>query len=448
MVVRDPGGTPTGRAANLLLRPFQYFFAKEASGSILLLACTAAALIWANSPFGESYHHLWETEIGFEVGHFSLSMSLHHWINDALMAVFFFVIGLEIKREILVGELASFRKAALPLFAAVGGMVVPALLYTAFNAGTPAIVGWGVPMATDIAFALGVLSLLGSGVPNGLKVFLAALAIVDDLGAVLVIAIFYTAELDVAALGAGAIFLFAMFFANRVGVRYPLVYAALGIGLWLAVLQSGVHATIAGVLAAMAIPAWRRIDPREFADRGRSLLDTFERDIAPAADRLTTDQTDAVSSLEVACEAVETPLSRLEHTLLPWVAFFIMPVFALSNAGVEIGGSFLQSLAGPVSLGIVAGLVIGKQVGVALFAWLAVRIGMASLPTGATWKQLYGVACLCGIGFTMSLFIANLAFPDAATLDVAKTGILVASLISGVWGFVLLKARTGAKAGA
>jgi NhaA family Na+:H+ antiporter len=426
-------------AASLLLRPFQYFFAKEAAGSILLLLCTAAALIWANSPVAESYHHLWESYIGLSVGDFELRMSLHHWINDGLMAVFFFVIGLEIKREVLVGELATMRKAALPLVAAVGGMVVPALLYAGLNAGTPEISGWGVPMATDIAFALGVLSLMGPRVPGALKVFLAALAIVDDMGAVLVIAIFYTSELSLSALGIGGLCLAAMFLANRLAVRYPLVYAALGLALWLAVLKSGVHATVAGVLAAMAIPAWRRIDGREFAQRAQSLLATFERDIEPDAERLTPDQADAVSSLEVACEAVETPLSRLEHTLLPWVAFFIMPVFALSNAGVEIGGDFLGSLAGPVSFGIILGLVVGKQIGVTLFAWLAVRMGMAELPAGASWKQLYGVACLCGIGFTMSLFIANLAFPSAEALDIAKAGILVASLVSGLWGYLLLK---------
>lgn len=425
-------------AATLLLRPFQYFFAKEAAGSLLLLACTAIALVWANSMFGEAYHHIQEAEIGIGLGAFELTLSLHEWINDGLMAVFFFVIGLEIKREILVGELASWRRAALPMFAALGGMVVPALLYTAFNAGTPGIAGWGVPMATDIAFALGVLSLMGPAVPSGLKVFLAALAIVDDLGAVLVIAIFYTAHVSAGALAAGALFLAAMFAANRMGVRYPLIYALLGTGLWLAVLKSGVHATVAGVLAAMAIPAWRRIDAREFADRGRSLLDAFERDIDPSSDRLTSDQTDVVSSIEVACEAVETPLSRLELSLVPWVAFLIMPVFALSNAGVEIGSSFVRSVTGPVSLGVIVGLVIGKQIGVTVFAWLAVRTGMATLPAGANWRQLYGVACLCGIGFTMSLFIANLAFPETATLDAAKTGILLASIVSGLWGWLFL----------
>ncbi|HUF67966.1 MAG TPA: Na+/H+ antiporter NhaA [Longimicrobiales bacterium] len=426
-------------ATNLLLRPFQFFFAHEAAGSILLLLCTGGALVWANSPVAESYHRLWATYIGFGVGDFEIRMSLHHWINDGLMAIFFFVIGLEIKREVLVGELATMRRAALPLFAAVGGMVVPALLYAVFNAGTPEIAGWGVPMATDIAFALGVLSLIGPSVPIGLKVFLAALAIVDDLGAVLVIAIFYTAEVSLVALGVGGVFLAAMFLANRMAVRYPLIYAALGFGLWVALLQSGVHGTVAGVLGAMAIPAWRRIDGLEFAGRARLLLGTFERDIDPDIDRLTMDQIDAVAALEVACEAVETPLSRLEHTLLPWVAFFIMPVFALSNAGVDIGAGFLDALVGPVSLGIMAGLFAGKQVGVALFAWVAVRMGMAELPAGATWKQLYGVACLCGIGFTMSLFIANLAFPQPETLDVAKAGILVASLASGVLGYVLLR---------
>jgi Na+:H+ antiporter, NhaA family len=436
-----PRTTPTERAARTLLRPFQIFLEKEASGSIVLLACSAIALIWANSPFRDSYFHVWETEIGFTVGDFALHKSLHHWINDGLMAVFFFVIGLEIKREVLVGELASMRKAALPLAAAVGGMLVPALIYAAFNAGSPALRGWGIPMATDIAFALGVLALLGPGIPNGLKVFLAALAIVDDLGAVLVIALFYTADLNTTALLIGSGILALMLLANRAGVRYPLVYAILGFLLWMAILESGVHATIAGVLAAMAIPARRRLDPREFAERGRTLLGWFDREVEPEIDRFTPQQTDAVHALERACKEVGTPLARLEHAHLPWVTWFIMPLFALSNAGVELGGGIGAALGDAVALGIVVGLVVGKQIGVALFSWLVVKLGVASLPTGASWKQVYGVACLCGIGFTMSLFIANLAFTEAGTLDVAKTGVLFASLVSGIWGFFYLRAH-------
>ena len=425
-----------------LLRPFQRFFALEASGSILLLGCALLALVWANSPYAAAYHHLWEIEIAVGAPRFGLTETLHHWINDGLMAVFFFVIGLEIKREILVGELSTLRQAALPLAAAVGGMVVPALIYVAFNAGTPAVRGWGIPMATDIAFALGVLALLGSRAPLGLKIFLTALAIVDDLGAVLVIAFFYTADLSFVSLGVAGGFLFAMIGANRMHVRHPLVYLLLGIGLWVAVLLSGVHATIAGVLSALTIPARRRIDAEEFHREGTIYMEEFREDLRAGMVDLTADQRDAVVSLEEACEAVQTPLQRLEHMLHPWVAFFIMPVFALANAGVSIGSGLLGALANPIALGVGAGLVVGKQVGVLLFSWLAVRFGIATLPAGAGWRQLYGVACLCGIGFTMSLFIANLAFEDPASLDIAKTGILSASLVAGVLGFLILR-RTG-----
>jgi Na+:H+ antiporter, NhaA family len=429
--------------ARFLLRPFQVFFERETSGSILLLASTATALLWANSPLRDSYFGLWEIELGIRAGGFELFKSLHHWINDGLMAIFFFVIGLEIKREVLVGELATLRKAALPLAAALGGMIVPALIYAALNGGSPAGRGWGVPMATDIAFALGVLALLGPGIPNGLKVFLAALAIVDDLGAVLVIAIFYSADLSAGALIAAALIFLAMILANRADVRYPAVYLLLGFLLWLAILRSGVHATIAGILAAMAIPATSKLDPTGFAERARAILGTFEADIEAGGDRFTRDQGDAVHALEKACEAVETPLARLEHDHLPWVAWFIMPLFALANAGVVISGDALSGLAHPAALGVIGGLVLGKQLGVMLVAFLAVRIGVASLPAGVGWRQIYGVACLCGIGFTMSLFIANLAFIDGAALDTAKTGVLAASLIAGLWGWTIL--RTAAR---
>jgi NhaA family Na+:H+ antiporter len=341
-----------------------------------------------------------------------------------------------------VGELSSMRLAALPLAAAVGGMIVPALLYVAFNAGTPAVQGWAIPMATDIAFALGVLALLGKRAPLGLKIFLTALAIVDDLGAVLVIAFFYTGDLSFVSLMVAALFLLAMIGANRMHVRHPLVYLLLGIGLWVAVLLSGIHATIAGVVSALTIPARRRIDAEEFEQKGTAYMAEFREDLRPGIVDLTEDQRDAVFSLEEACEAVQTPLQRLEHMLHPWVAYFIMPVFALANAGVSLGAGLLASLANPIALGVGAGLVVGKQVGVLLFSWLAVRLGIASLPAGTRWSQLYGVACLCGIGFTMSLFIANLAFTDPATLDIAKTGILGASFVAGVIGYTVLR-RTG-----
>jgi NhaA family Na+:H+ antiporter len=422
----------------LLLRPFQTFFELESAGSILLLACTLLALLWANSPFSESYFHLWETEVTVGTEAFRLTYSLHHWINDGLMAVFFFVIGLEIKREVLLGELSTPRQAALPLAGAAGGMVVPALLYAAFNAGQPTAAGWGIPMATDIAFALGILSLLGNRAPLGLKVFLTALAIVDDLGAVLVIALFYTADLSSQALAAAALFLGAMVALNRLGVRHPLAYLVFGLGLWVALLKSGVHATIAGVLGALTIPTARKLDASQFLSRARSYLAEFAEDLEAGQQEPTTDQRDAVFSLERASQAVLSPLAVLEHAMHPWVAFVIIPIFALANAGVALGGGVLDTLASPIGLGVVAGLVIGKQTGVMLFCVLAVRLGWAALPADASWRQLYGVACLCGIGFTMSLFIAGLALGEGATLDAAKTGILAGSLISGVLGYVVL----------
>jgi NhaA family Na+:H+ antiporter len=432
---------PATRAATVLMRPFQRFFALEASGSLVLLFCTAAALVWANSMFASSYEHLLETYVSLGWGNTSLSLTVHHWINDGLMAVFFFVIGLEIKREALVGELSSARKAALPIAAAIGGMVVPALVYVAFNAGSPALRGWGVPMATDIAFALGVLALLGSRVPAALRVFLAALAIADDLGAVLVIALFYTDQLSVLSLAMGAILLAAMFALNRAGARSAIPYAILGLALWFAVLQSGVHATVAGVLAALAIPARRRIVPAEFAAKSQGLLQEFLDDVRLGRDELTADQRDALYSLNRAIDALESPAARLEHALHPWVAYFIMPVFALANAGVHLGGNLVGALLDPVALGVALGLLIGKPIGVTAFAWLAVQAGWAALPNLVNWRHVTGVAVLCGIGFTMSLFIATLAFPDPAALDVAKIGILAGSLVAGLAGWFILAGR-------
>jgi NhaA family Na+:H+ antiporter len=434
----DPtGGLPA--PARLLIRPFQRFAALEASGGILLIASTIVAMLAANSPYATDWHHLWETPIAFGAGDLQISKTLHHWINDGLMAVFFFVVGLEIKREVLIGELSTARKAALPMAAALGGMVVPAGFYYAFNGGTEAASGWGIPMATDIAFALGVLMLLGKRAPTGLKVFLTALAIVDDLGAVLVIAVFYTAELSVVALGAAALFLGAMFVLNLLHVRYPLAYLVLGIALWGALVESGVHGTVAGVLGALAIPVRRRIAATEFVDRARDYLAEIEQDLRPGMVAPTPDQRDAIHSLEQACEEVETPLARLEHDLHPLVAYAIIPLFALSNAGVPLGAGVVDSLMGRISLGIIVGLIAGKQIGVMLFAWLAVKLGLADLPSATTWRHMYGAASLCGIGFTMSLFIANLALGSPAQLDIAKTAILAASVISGGVGWLILR---------
>ena len=423
-----------------IVRPFQDFAHKQSSGGILLIAATAVALVWANSPWGESYAALWRTKLTVGVGDASISKDLTHWINDGLMAVFFLVVGLEIKREVLVGELSSVRGAALPIAAAVGGVVMPAAIYLAINAGTEGSAGWGIPMATDIAFALGVLALLGERAPVALKVFLTALAIVDDIVAVLVIAFFYTSEISWGALGVGAMFLVALVAANLIGVGRTLVYALLGVGLWLCFLLSGVHATIAGVLLALTVPAISFINPGAFLEHSRYILDRFEKAGENGENVLSNEERQAaLHALNHGAYKLEPPLHELEHTLHPWVVFTIMPLFALANAGVQLGGGIADALTSPVALGIVAGLIVGKQLGITLFAWLAVKSGVSELPEGIRWRHVYGAGWLAGIGFTMSLFISDLAFSDGWLVDAAKLGILVASLIAGVVGWVILR---------
>ena len=355
----------------------QDFFKLEAASGIVLFAFAVAALAWANSPFATSYHTLWQVSVA--------GLSLHHWMNDGLMAIFFLVVGLEIKREITQGELSSTQKASLPIAAALGGMVVPALIYAFFNRGTAGAGGWGIPMATDIAFALGVLNLLGKRVPASLKLFLTAFAIVDDMGAVLVIALFYTAQISWMFLALGFGILGALFILNRMGVLRSSIYLTLGVLVWFAFLKSGIHATVAGVLLAFVIPTRTGI--------------------------------------------------KLEHILHSWVSYGIMPLFALANAGVSLSGGTLFH---PVNLGIIAGLILGKQVGITLFSWAAVHLRLAALPKGIRWIQLYATGWLGGIGFTMSLFITNLAFSEAYLVDLAKLGILAASVLAGVIGATIL----------
>lgn len=406
----------------------------------MLIICTVAALSWSNSPWGESYAHLWDQYFTVGTASYQLSLTLHHWINDGLMAVFFFVVGLEIKREVLVGELAKVRQAAFPLAGAIGGMVVPALLYASLNSGGPGAPGWGIPMATDIAFALGVLALLGPAVPLALKVFLAALAIVDDIGAVLVIALFYTADLAWTPLGWAAVVLLVLAFTNRAGVRHPAPYVLLGLVLWVAVLQSGVHATVAGVLLALAIPARTRIEPKEFASRTRGALADFERGSAEGDTPLTNAaQQSALDEIEDLCEAAQAPLLRLESRLHGLVAFGVLPVFALANAGVRLDGPIAEVLADPISLGVLLGLVLGKPLGITLVAWGAVQLGLADRPSGVSWSAIHGVGWLAGIGFTMSMFISGLAFTAEASLLAAKVGILGGSLIAGLIGSMLVR---------
>ncbi|HEX8831449.1 MAG TPA: Na+/H+ antiporter NhaA [Longimicrobium sp.] len=423
-----------------VLSPFARFFKLESAGGIVLIACTLIAVAWANSPWADAYHHLWETKLGVSLGPWAVSHTIHHWINDGLMAVFFFLVGLEIKREALVGELASVRRATLPAAAALGGMVVPAIIYAVFNFRGEGAAGWGIPMATDIAFALGVLALMGPRVPLALKVFLTALAIVDDIGAVLVIAVFYTGQIAWSALAAGLAVLGMCALANRLGVRGPITYILLGLVAWSCFLASGVHATVAGVLLAMTIPARTRIDEDEFVEHAGNALDAF-RDACSSATTVLTNvrQQSALQSLETATEAAQAPLQRIEHDLHTPVAFIIIPLFALANAGVTLSGGIGDAFTHPVTLGVMAGLVLGKPIGITLFSWLAVRAGLAELPAGVKWRAIHAVSWLGGIGFTMSLFVANLAFPAGAHVDESKVGIFAASIVAGLAGWFFLR---------
>lgn len=422
-----------------VIRPFQRFFEIDEAGGILLIASSVIALVWANSPWSEAYTTLWQTELGFSVGAFQFKHTLLHWINDALMALFFFFVGLEIKREILIGELSSMRLAALPMAAALGGMLVPALLYSLVNGGGPAAKGWGIPMATDIAFALGVLGLLGKRIPLSLTVFLAALAIADDLGAIAVIAIFYTAEISLTAIIAAAGVTLLLVIANITGARSPLLYLVLGIAAWICILNSGMHASIAGVLVAMTIPSLARLRTPQFVERSRTLIDQYEKNDATDAVTRSDDQDGVVHALEVLCENVQTPLGRMEHELYPWVSFVIIPLFALANAGIVFGNEVSSLVTSPVTLGVLLGLVVGKPVGILLFAWLAIKLNLAQLPDKVSWRHLQGVALLAGIGFTMSIFIATMAFADPTRLLHAKVGVFAASTIAAVAGWLMLR---------
>ncbi len=426
----------------LILKPLNEFLHKEASGGILLIIFTLIALVWANTSFSDSYHNLWHTHITVSLGNLlTLDYPLHYWINDGLMVIFFFTVGLEIKRELLVGELSSIQKSSLPIAGALGGMIIPAVLYSLLNAGGSGSGGWGIPMATDIAFVVGIMALLGPRIPLTLKIFVLALAIADDIGAVLVIAIFYTAEISTSALIVAAIVLVVLIILNRLGTKSLIAYSILGIILWVAFLKSGVHATIAGVLLAFTIPASSRFDTKKFSEKVKEFINHFDstgdhwKNVLNNSER----QND-VMAIESSCEKVLTPLQRFEHGLHPWVSFFIIPVFALANAGVTLSGlNIFEALFSEISLGIILGLFIGKQIGIFGFSFLAVKLKLASLPQGVNWKNLYGAGMLAGIGFTMSLFIASLAFANPELLDLSKIGVLTGSIISGVFGFIFLK---------
>ena len=419
-----------------ILASVEKFFSFSASAGIMLLISALVALLWANSPYADFYYKILHYHIGFSIGTFSLSLSLHHWVNDALMVIFFFVVGLEIKRELTVGELASPKKAALPIFAAVGGMLAPALFYLLFNPQGVVSEGWAIPMATDIAFAVGVLSLAGKRAPLSLKVFLLALAIVDDLGAVLVIAFFYSQSIASGFLAFALLMVLVIFLAKAIGIRSMPFYVLCGIGLWFFVLKSGVHSTVAGVLLGLMCPS------RPPASRGGDFDATFffDRDSVknPPADMPPYKE---VGRMARRVRDLYSPAHRLIEDLHPYVTWFIMPVFAFFNAGVALktGFSFVDFVSHPVSLGILFGLLLGKPVGILLFSYLAVRLNLAVYPSGFNWKNLTGVGFLAGIGFTMALFISHLSFafhPEQAMY--AKLSILLASLLAMLLGLTLL----------
>ncbi len=425
-----------------LLTPFNRFIRKETTGSMVLFAATVLALLLANSSIAADYHHFFNQTLGIQFnGDSFLNLSLHHWINDGLMAVFFFVVGLELKREIVAGELSNPSKAMVPIAAAIGGMIVPALIYFSLNPTGEASRGWGIPMATDIAFALGVLYLLGNRIPLALKVFLTALAIVDDLGAVLVIAFFYTSEISIQNLIIGLSFVGVMYLGNKLGIRNFLFYLILGVlGVWLAFLLSGVHATIAAVLAAFTIPVDVRIKETVFTEKITILLKRFQSlDSRNQIPVLTNEQMAVLEEVKSATDQAVSPLQRLEHALHPWVSFLVMPLFALANAGISLSFDSESLFSTNIAFGVALGLLLGKVVGIVLFSLLVCGFNPRRLPDGISLKNLIGVSFLASIGFTMSMFVSELAFEDAAHNLQAKVGIFAASLVGGIAGYLFLK---------
>jgi len=423
-----------------IISPFERFLRQTTAGGIVLMAMTLLTFAVASSPWGEAWRHLWETPFRVEIGLYTVGMSIHAWVNEGLMALFFLLVGLELKREIMVGELASLRNAALPVAGAIGGMLAPAAIYILFNPSAPARMGWGVPIATDIAFAVGILVLLAWRIPRGLIIFLTALAIADDLGAVLVIAIFYTKSINTVFLAATATILGMLTICNRGGIRHPLPYAVLGVLLWLALLKSGIHATISGVLLAFTIPALPIYTPLQFDKQLAEMRDAFHSaaaNIEGSNGPLSIARMNTIAeALEKASSSVQSPQQRMEHLLAPWVTFGVIPLFAMANAGLDLLAIPIKEvIIQPVTIGIVLGLVLGKFFGISGFAWLAVKLGFAKLPSGVKWRHIMGVSWLGGIGFTMSLFIGQLAFADTPSLfEEARLGIIIASTISAFIG--------------
>ncbi len=413
-----------------LVAPFERFLHVSAASGAALLLASGAALLLANSPWSEGFLGIWSTEVSFGFGSFQMSHSLRHWVNDGLMVLFFFVIGLEVKRELAIGELRELRKATLPIAAALGGMVVPAGVYLALQAGEPGARGWGIPMATDIAFVVGCMAVLGSRVPHGLRVLLLSLAIADDIGAIIVIAVGYTESLQVGWLLSGGAGLLVVSTLARLGVRSFLVYSLLGVGVWLAFHESGIHATIAGVILGMMTPAHAHLEKTRV---GRLMHDAADF-LRGGGESVASPSVDGVREVQRAAREVVSPLAFLEKTLHPWTSFVIVPLFALANAGVPLTGEAFRD---PVALAVGAGLLAGKPIGIVLFSLVAVRVGLADLPEGVGWGAVIGGGFLAGIGFTMSIFIAGLAL-EGSMLDHAKVGILFASMLAALIGLAML----------
>ncbi len=432
---------PWEKSFDKILTPFEEFIHRQTTSGLLLMGTALLALVLANSPYADAYTHIIHTKIGISFGEWSLNMSLQHWVNDGLMALFFFVVGLELKREMLVGEMAELRNAVLPISAAIGGMLVPALIYYAINPQGDAAIGWGIPMATDIAFAVGTLALLASRVPKALITFLVALAIVDDLGAVMVIAIFYTDTIALLPLFISiGLFLLLLLF-NVIGIRKTLPYFIVAVLLWYAMLQSGVHATLAGILGALTVPATPKYNPERFAEHVGELMKRFKSSHQPGQSIMTNDALRAVvQALENGVHSVQAPLQSLEHLWHMPVAYLVIPIFALVNAGIPLEfGSIRETMTHPVMAGVVLGLLAGKFIGISGGAWLVLKLGVTELPRDTKFSQIMGVSLLAGIGFTMSIFVAQLGFKESEELLLmAKTGILFASLAAGISGYIWL----------
>lgn len=432
---------PWEKSFDKILTPFEEFIHRQTTSGLLLMGMAILALVLANGPLSDAYQHIVHTYINISIGDWSLKMTLHHWINDGLMALFFFVVGLELKREILVGELANPRQAVMPIAAAIGGMVVPALIYFMINPDGDAALGWGIPMATDIAFAIGALALLANRVPKALITFLVALAIVDDLGAVMVIAVFYTETIVLTPLAvAGGLFALLLVF-NMIGIRIIPPYLIVAVILWYALLQSGIHATLAGILGALSVPARPKYDPERFSQSVKKLMRRFDTSHKPGESIMANDALRAVvRTLVNGVHSVEAPLQRLEHIWHMPVAYLVIPIFALANAGIVLDLSSLgETLNHPVMLGVSLGLVVGKFIGITGASWLVLKLGVAELPKETRFTQVAGVSLLAGIGFTMSIFVAQLGFEgNEDLLLMAKTGILLASILAGVAGYAWL----------